>query len=153
MYRKRADGSFNKHVVYSVSAVLSIIQKFIPTIDHIAERLPYHLTIMFSFIIQQLHRLFINRSQYACYIILAPLLLYLVRFQAFQDTFSLYLLQLTYFQNKPFSSRILVRLKGHGKLIAHMRPTEYELTLRVYLCQVLVNHIAIGLVCFPGKFQ
>ena len=36
-------------------------------------------------------------------------------------------------------------LKGHGKLIAYMRPTEYKLTFRIYLCQVLVNHISVRL--------
>ena len=60
----------------------------------------------------------------------------------FQDTFCLYLIQLSYLLDKPFRIRVLVRLKGHGKLIAYMRPTEYELTVRGHLRQVLVNHIA-----------
>lgn len=63
----------------------------------------------------------------------------------FQDTFCLYLIQLSYLLDKPFRIRVLVRLKGHGKLIAYMRPTEYELTVRGHLRQVLVNHIAIRL--------
>ena len=63
----------------------------------------------------------------------------------FQDTFCLYLKQLSYLLDKPFRIRVLVRLKGHGKLIAYMRPTEYELTVRGHLRQVLVNHIAIRL--------
>ena len=79
MYRKRPNGSFYKDTVYGVTSVLPVILKFFPTIDHITQRLPHHLTIMFSFILQQLHRLFINRSQYACYIILAPLIFYLMR--------------------------------------------------------------------------
>ena len=128
MYRKRPNGSFYKDIVYGVTSVLPVILKFFPTIDHITQRLPHHLTIMFSFILQQLHRLFINRSQYACYIILAPLILYLVRLQAFQDTFSLYLIQLAYFLNKPFGIRILA-----SKVMANLLRTCAQQSINSHL--------------------